>query len=186
MSYWIIFAKIFEVAGWQMCKDCQKFIEKKSKILDLGCGSGLVGKIFQDYFQADVRGVDVKDWRVSSIPFHKIDGLHLPFPEKSFDTTLINYVLHHSADPVGLLREAKRVTKGNIVIYEDLSEGFISKWWCKMHSGLTVGLLKHKNKPSFKTEEEWKKIFEKLGLKTIFQKGVNFFPAKRELFICRA
>lgn len=165
-----------------MCFDCQPFIEKGSKILDLGCGSGIAAKNFQDFFQTKVIGVDIKDRRIFPILFEKINGKTLPFPDCSFDIVLISYVLHHSQNPTLLLKEAKRVSK-RVIVYEDLPEGILSKIYCKFH-GLTFNKFFQKdNAASFKTAKEWKEIFEKIGLSVIFEKRVYNFPVKKELFI---
>lgn len=183
MSFYRIFSKIYQRAAQKMCLDCQDFIQKGSKILDLGCGSGIIGMTFQDYFQAKVIGVDIKDSRIVPLPFKIINGKSLPFPEKSFDIVLINYVLHHSGDPILLLKEAKRVAKDKIVIYEDLPEGFLSKLRCKIHGVSFNKFFKIKNRPSFKPEREWEKVFKKIGLNIIFKRRINNFPVKKELFI---
>jgi len=120
--------------------------------LDLGCGSGVVGKTFQEFFQANLLGVDIKDRRINDIPFKLIDGKTLLFPENSFDVTLINYVLHHSRDPIALLKEAKRVTKDKIIIFEDLNQGFLSKIFCRLHGISYDKLFGNPTKTSFNTE----------------------------------
>lgn len=183
MSYYRIFSKAYQGAAQRMCLDCQDFIKKGSKILDLGCGSGIVGKSFQKFFQAEVIGVDIQDNRIYPIPFELIDGKKLPFPEKSFDVVLISYVLHHSGNPTLLLKEAKRVTRDKIVIYEDLPEGFLSRIICKIHGISFDKIFKNQSQTSFKLEEEWKKIFREIRLNTIFKKRINNFPVKKELFI---
>lgn len=161
-----------------MCRDCRDFIKKGEKILDLGCGSGIAGKEFQKFFKAEVTGVDIKDNRIVDISFQIIDGKNLPFPEKSFDTVLINYVLHHSNDPASLLKETKRVAK-KIIVYEDLPEGLLSKIYCRLH-GLTFNkFFQGGNIASFKTNREWEEIFRKIGLNIFFQKKINHFPGKK-------
>ena len=153
-----------------MCHDCQGFIEKGSKILDLGCGSGIATKGFGDSFEAKIVGVDVRDNRIIDIPFIKIiDGENLPFDDNSFDVTLINYVLHHCSNPERLLKEAKRVSR-KIIIFEDLPEGIISKLICKLHQITFFG--GERRKFHFKTKKEWEDLFNKLGLKVIAQKRV--------------
>ena len=168
-----------------MCFECQNFIERGSKILDLGCGSGIVAKSFQDFFQSEVLGVDIRDNRIYSIPFKIIDGKFLSFPENSFDAVLINYVLHHSEDPISLLKEAKRVSRDKIIIYEDLPEGFLSKLGCKIHGASFNSFFKIKNQASFKTERQWEEVFKNIGLKIIFKKEVNSFPIKKGMFVLR-
>ena len=170
-----------------MCFDCRNFIKKNSEILDLGCGSGIVAKNFQDFFQSKIIGVDIQDKRIIPIPFKIIDGKHLPFGDKSFDVVLINYVLHHSENPITLLKEAKRVTRDKIVVYEDLSEDIFSKFLCWFHK-ITFSWLFQKNKVfdgMFKNTREWKDIFDKLGIKTVFQKVFphTIYPLKRQMFV---
>ena len=183
MSYYRIFAKTYKRAAQKMCLDCQDFIQKGSKILDLGCGSGIIGMTFQDFFQAKVIGVDIKDNRIYPLPFKIINGKSLLFPENSFDVVLINYVLHHSGDPILLLKEAKRVTKDKIVVYEDLPEGLLSRIICKIHGISFDGIFKNQNQTSFRPEREWEKNFKKIGLNIIFKRRINNFPVKKELFI---
>ncbi len=198
-----IFSKIYERADKIMCLDCRGFIKKGSKILDWGCGTAIVGKTFQDFFQAELFGVDVQDVRTVKIPFKITDGKNLSFPENSFDVVLINYVLHHSKDPISVLKEAKRVARDKIVIYEDLPEDILSKLICKIHGFTFSNFFQNPNKTSFKTElpkeakvkmrtkfsfaseREWEKIFQELGLNIVFKKRVNNFPAKKELFVLR-
>lgn len=185
MYYWIL-SKIYERAAGKMCLICQDFIKKGSKILDLGCGSGIVGRTFQVFFQAEVSGVDIVDRRAVNLPFQIYDGFHLPFPEKSFDGILINYVLHHAEDPIALLKEAKRVSKGKIIIFEDLPEGFFSKLVCKIHGISYSKLFKNPDSPSFKSEKEWEKIFKEIGLNIIFKQRINNLLFKKELFVLGA
>jgi len=166
-----------------MCLDCQSFIEKGEKILDIGCGAGIVAKAFQDFFQTEVIGVDIKDRRVLQIPFKIINGRNLPFPAKSFDVVLIGYVLHHAKDPSALLTEAKRVCRDKIVIFEDLPEGFLSEIICKIHGISFDNFFGNPSKTSFKKEKDWEKNFSELGLDIIFKKRRHNFPVKKELFI---
>jgi len=167
----------------RMCLDCQDFIKKGERILDLGCGSGIVAKNFQDFFQAEVIGADIKDQRVFDVPFKIINGRDLPFPEKSFDTVLISYVLHHVKDPKKLLTEAKRVCRNKIIIFEDLPKDFLSEIICNIHGVSFDGIFKNPSKTSFKKEECWEKIFNELGLNIIFKKRIKNFPPKKGLFV---
>lgn len=181
--YYRIFSKIYERAAIKMCQACQPFIEKGAKILDLGCGSAIIGNKFKEFFQADVIGVDIRDKKILPLPFEIIDGKNLPFPEKFFEAVLINYVLHHTENPTVLLKEAKRVSKDKIIIFEDLSEGFFPKLICKFHGSSFDIFFGNPSKTSFKSEKEWERIFKESGLNVIFKKRINNFPLKKELFI---
>lgn len=185
MRFYRVFQKIYEQAAHKMCQDCEQFIEQESKILDIGCGSAIVANTFQNFFDTEIVGADVIDRRLFPIAFSLIDGKKLPFPSKSFDNILIAYTLHHSKDPIFLLKEAVRVCRGKIFIYEDLPEGLLSKVFCKIHSFSFDKLFGNKNKTAFKTEEEWQEVFKALKLNLIFDKQVSygFEPVKKKLFI---
>ncbi len=183
-----LFIPFYERAAKKMCRDCQDFIKKKSKILDLGCGSAIVAKEFKNFFAASVFGVDIEDKRIYPVPFKIIDGRLLPFAPNSFDVVLISHVLHHSEDPISLLSQAKK-TAPQIIIYEDIPEGFFSKFFCKVH-GFTFNFLfqKKKQKTNFKSINKWEKIFKDLGLKLIYKKRFKeppIYPVKKILFVLK-
>ncbi|MBU4299190.1 class I SAM-dependent methyltransferase [Patescibacteria group bacterium] len=182
MNLYRIFHPFYEKAAKEMSLDCQDFIKEGSKILDLGCGSGIVGKKFQDYFKAELIGIDVKDRRLEKIPFQKFNGRDIPFSENNFDVVLISYVLHHAGDPTALLKEAKRVGE-RVIVYEDLPEGFLSGLFCRLHGISFDKLFGNPNPTSFRTEKKWEDIFKEIGLNLIFKKEIKNFPVKKELFV---
>lgn len=173
MNPYRIFPKIYKISAQKSCRDCASFINKGSKILDLGCGSAIVGKAFKEHFQAEVIGVDIRDLRTNKLPFMEFDGRKLPFPDNCFDTVLINYVLHHAGDPEILLREAKRVSRDKIIVQEDLPDNFISNLYCKLHGFSFDKFLGNPSKTTFKSEKDWRKMWRELGLKVMFAKQIN-------------
>ena len=182
-----LFKPVYEYAAQGMCEECKDFVSRNSKILDLGCGSGIVIDGFRKRFDSEVFGVDIIDNRVIDIPFKKIEGDDLSFfPDNSFDTVMISFVLHHSKDPIGLLKEAKRVARKNIIIYENLPEGFVSRFCCKIH-GISFAWLFQKNKETgkFFKKREWLDIFKNIGLNLIYEQRVSSLinPLKEELFV---
>jgi ubiquinone/menaquinone biosynthesis C-methylase UbiE len=184
-----IFCPFYRKAGKDMCIDCANFIPSKSKFLDLGCGSGTIGKEFQRYFDSEILGIDIIDNRIGDFPFKKYNGDNLSFlDDNSFDVVLINFVLHHCKNPKELLKESKRVSNNMIVLYENLPEGIISKFMCFIH-GVSFAKLYQKNLANgkFFTRKEWEEIFEKLGLEVVHSKKVSawFNPMKEHLFILK-
>lgn len=89
------------------------------KILDVGCGVGVVNDLYPDY---DITGIDCSP---GMLRHHK--GKHIlasaneiPFPDGSFDSVVCRSVLHHLPDPKIALAEIKRVLKpgGKFVCWE--------------------------------------------------------------------
>jgi len=177
-----LFRKQYEKAGREMCKDCVDFIKEDSSLLDLGCGSGIIGKEFGRFFNSEVLGLDIIDNRVVEIPFRRYNGNNLSFlKDNSYDAVLINFVLHHCQNPIELLKEAKRVSKGIIVIYENIPEGLLSKLFCYFH-GISFACFfqKNGNKGNFLKRKEWEETFEKMGLKVVYSKRCSGIKLMKE------
>ncbi|RFU25117.1 hypothetical protein B7463_g11218, partial [Scytalidium lignicola] len=109
------------------------YIKPNHTILDVGCGPGSItadlaalvpqGKVIggdavssvveQATALAESRGL-------KNISFQTIDANELPFPDNSFDIVFCHQVLQHVKDPVGILKEMRRVAKpGGIVAARD-------------------------------------------------------------------
>lgn len=184
-----VFYSLYWMAAEKRCKECEAFVRKGDRVLDLGCGSGVIAKVFQKNFQIDVLGADIQDSRVVDLDFQLIDGKSLPFPSKSFDIVFIFHVLHHACDYLDLLKEAKRVSRKKVIIYEDVPRGFFSNLFCQVHGFLFNTLfMSESGKTYFKSKEDWLKLFESLGLQVVFQKQrksllANFYPIKYIQFV---
>lgn len=89
------------------------------KILDLGCGSGLIAGHFS--VGNEVIAADVLDQRATpqngSFQFRLIDSTLLPFEDGSFDIVIYNHVFYCTADKLAQLKEIHRVLAGNGICY---------------------------------------------------------------------
>jgi len=185
-----IFYPVHQKVARAVCHECEDFIEKGSKILDLGCGRGVLTIALRDYFQAESVGIDIKDQRVlKNFPFQIYDGENLPFPDNSFNITFMGYVLHHAKYPEKVLSEAKRVTKEKIIILEDLPEGILGKMLAKIHQ-LAYAFIFQQKDFHIKNEKKWEKFFRDLDFKTVFSKRITKriiwlfpLPQKRIMFV---
>lgn len=189
MKMYRLFYKIFQSAADKKIQECKPFIKKGSRILDVGCGSGVTAKLLHDFFGAEVVGADVKDNRIHQVPFKLIDGRNLPFPDNYFDAVLISFVLHHAKDPVALLKESKRVSAELVIVYEDIPENFFSKFICLIHIFLSSKMKFYpsiSNLSSFKKEAEWERIFDSLGFLVISKKNIRSFPLKKIQFVLKS
>ncbi|MFV1980697.1 MAG: class I SAM-dependent methyltransferase [Rhodothermia bacterium] len=95
-------------------------LDRPLTVLDLGAGEGYVGHEIQKRGHHSVTLCDVRDSNDTDLPFVLYDGLELPFGDDWFDATILVFTLHHCEDHLAVIREAKRVTAGRIVILESV------------------------------------------------------------------
>jgi len=190
MKFWKLFKKLYERAAEKMVFEMEGFIKEKEKILDLGCGSGILAKKLKEKLKVEILGIDVTDKRIEKIPFQKFDGKKIPFKENSFETILISFVLHHTQNPIEILKEAKRVAK-KIIVFEDLPENTLGRIRCYLHLHSWKFLFKNTSLNfNFLKEKEWEKVFKNLNLKLIKKKDFTHFlgfldPVKKKIFVLK-
>jgi SAM-dependent methyltransferase len=102
-------------------------IPRNASILDVGCGDGLLSSRIKDLRpDIEIRGIDVLVREVTHIPVELFDGQTIPEPAGSVDIALLVDVLHHTDDPMILLREAARVARHGVVIKDHTRDGFLA------------------------------------------------------------
>ncbi len=149
-----------------------------ARVLDVGCGDGALDQlIMQLRPDVSIEGIDVLVRPSSRIHVKRFDGAEIPYPDASFDAVVFVDVLHHTANPVQLLREAKRV--GKIILIKDhCKEGFLAcptlrmmDWVGNAHHGVSLPY-------NYWSRAQWTATFEKLGLKvTAINERVGLYPA---------
>jgi SAM-dependent methyltransferase len=96
-------------------------------VLDVGCGDGTISALIaRARTEISISGVDVLARSSAQIPVLKFDGKRLPFPDKSFESVMFIDVLHHTDNPLVLLKEAKRVAKDLILLKDHIRDGFLA------------------------------------------------------------
>jgi SAM-dependent methyltransferase len=93
-------------------------------LLDVGCGDGKLARSLQGR-RPDLRieGVEVLLRKHTWIPVTAFDGTTLPYGEAHFDGVMLIDVLHHTPDPLLLLREALRVSRRWLVLKDHQRQG---------------------------------------------------------------
>ena len=86
------------------------------RALEFGCSDGLCSDLVQRETGARVTGIDVlrdvgAGFKRASLSFARANGLHLPFPDATFDLTYSIATLEHVPDPRAAIHELLRVTK---------------------------------------------------------------------------
>lgn len=138
-------------------------LKKGETVLDLGSGTGHTARaLIKKGFE--VRCVDYSDMNIfeETKPI-LYDGVNLPFEKNSFDTALLITVLHHTPDPIRIIKETSRVAK-KIIIMEDTYNNIFQKWAVFVMD--SIGNMEFFGHPhTNKTDSQWKKEFKKMGLK---------------------
>lgn len=155
------------------------FIPANARVLDIGCGSGLLAKrIMALRPDVSIEGIDVLVRPGTEIAVTEFDGDTIPWPDGHFDIALFVDVLHHTEAPARLLAEAKRVSKGGIVIKDHFREGMLADatlrfmdWVGNAQHGVVLPY-------NYLSDPEWRGIWSKLGLKVErLTDKVGLYPA---------
>ena len=179
--------RIIQKRTEKIVNNCDEFIKAGERILDIGAGGGWIGEEIQKRKNVDITLLDITDFNQTDLKLVLYDGKNIPFPDNSFDTSLLIFVLHHCHNPLKILEEAKRVTKEKIIIIEDIPASLINKIFLCFWDVVTnfPSLI---NPPgenitfNFKTISQWQKIFNDLQLKIIFQKEFQSNKLVRQVF----
>jgi ubiquinone/menaquinone biosynthesis C-methylase UbiE len=173
--------------GFEMAKEIAAHLRAGSRVLDVGCGSGYIAHHLSALLGQPAHGIDVEPSAEAPIAYRRFDGKAVPYEDGAVDAVLFCYVLHHAADAVPLLAEARRVLArgGRIVIYEDTPRTWFDRFWCWRHD--------RKWRPrtgpcTFRRDDQWRNLFEQLGLRVVFGRALSRwrdpgYPVARSFYV---
>ena len=156
---------------------------QKPKLLDVGCGHGLIHPYLAGYFA--ITGTDVagevltlaaqQNPDVSYVPY---DGAKLPFADASFDLALAICVMHHvpPAEWLKFLGEMKRVVKpdGGIFIFEHNPFNPLTRYVVS-HNELDHGVR-------LLSGGRLRKLMREAGLRAPLTENILFTPFSQRFF----
>jgi SAM-dependent methyltransferase len=148
------------------------------RVLDLGCGDGLIGgKVAGLRTDLHIVGMDIDARADAPLPVQPFDGRTVPMADRSIDTVLLVDVLHHASDPLQLLREANRVADDAIVLKDVTIPGRLDEPTLRFMDW--VGNARH-GVPlpyNFWSQREWREAFARLGLRVEeVRRRLNLYP----------
>jgi ubiquinone/menaquinone biosynthesis C-methylase UbiE len=139
-----------------------------ASVLDVGCGDGsLAAMLLESRPDLSITGLEVLARPATRIPVQLFDGTHIPFEDRSFDIVMFVDVLHHTVDPMVLLREAARVARLGVVIKDHVAQGLFAKTRLRLMD--YVGNARHGVSLPYNywTEKQWREAQSELGIKPV-------------------
>jgi SAM-dependent methyltransferase len=155
-----------------------RLLPEGASVLDVGCGDGLVAKVIGELRpDAGLQGIDVMVRRTTHVPVTEFDGTTIPFADGAFDVVSFVVVLHHTDDPMVLLREAARVAAKAVIVKDHLLNGFLAERTLRYMD--RVGNVKHGVVLPYNywPRQRWMAAIETLGLRpTTWEEGLHIYP----------
>jgi SAM-dependent methyltransferase len=171
-----------------LARELSALLPVNGQVLDVGCGDGLLAALMQkDKPNVVITGIDVLVRDHTHIPVVKFDGTTIPFPDRSFDTLVFVDVLHHTDDPVLLLREATRVARNTIVIKDHTLEGFAAGPTLRFMDRIGNRRYNVALPYNYWPKQEWLNAFEALGLTLrTWKSKLDLYPCYVDWFVGRS
>lgn len=149
-----------------------------AEVLDVGTGDGLIAHLIQR-LRSDIRicGIEIFLRKDPFIPIDSFDGRTIPFPDASFDVVMLIDMLHHTDDPVAMMREAVRVTRNSILIKDHTADGPFARRLLRMMDW--VGGARHgfALPYNYLATKQWDDAIGNLGLTVAsWQKTLSLYP----------
>jgi ubiquinone/menaquinone biosynthesis C-methylase UbiE len=159
----------------------KKTCDTTNNILDVGSGNSVIAKgLIEDGYRITLLDIKNKSFFKDFGPI-LYNGERIPFAENQFDVALLITVLHHTPDPVVLIKEVSRVSKKIVIIEEVYSNMFQKKLTFFIDSLFNLQFTNHPH--SNKKDREWRKIFKELKLEVLYEEyWKSFFFLKRVLY----
>ena len=171
-----------------------ELIPLNARVLDVGCGDGLLAHLIaNERPDIKINGVDVLIREKTYFTIDKFDGRTLPYADNAFEVVMFTDVLHHTDDPMILLKEAKRVSSNSIVLKDHTQDGFLDGPTLRFMD--YIGNAKHGVSLPYNywTEKQWHDAITELDLKIdkwkhnlkLYNSFANFFFGRKLHFVAK-
>lgn len=170
-----------------------RYLNEEGKILDLGCGEGMLSNSLARLFpKAEIRGIDLdaekiqeaQACKLDNVTFQKAEAGEFAFEEA--DAVIFNDVLHHNSykEQERLISHAADLLKNDgLLILKEVDS-------CDKKDKFMTTFLDKKLYPedelNFRNKESWKAILEKYKFELLkIEVAKHLFIASRTVFIAK-
>jgi ubiquinone/menaquinone biosynthesis C-methylase UbiE len=160
-------------------------LSEGTTLLDVGCGDGLLTHLVSSRRPgSEAHGIDVLLREKTHISVVQFNGDVIPYPPKSFDVVMFVDVLHHTDDPMILLREAFRVARKAILIKDHTLKGIMADPTLRFMDLIGNARYNVKLPYNYWSESKWRDTFKTLGMNIVHWKSkLNlYYPPARWIF----
>jgi SAM-dependent methyltransferase len=155
-----------------------RLLPQGARVLNVGAGDGrLAQMVSAERPDVVIRGLDVLVRGGAQVPIDAFDGRTLPLGDGSVDAVLFIDVLHHADDPLELVREAARVSRGVIIIKDRALDGFLAGPTLRFMD--RIGNARHRVALPFNywPREKWLAVLDRLGLSIVeWRSALGLYP----------
>jgi ubiquinone/menaquinone biosynthesis C-methylase UbiE len=160
-------------------------LSEGATLLDVGCGDGLLTHLVSSRRpDIEAQGIDVLLREKTHISVVQFNGDVIPYPPKSFDAVMFVDVLHHTDDPMILLREAARVARKTILIKDHTLKGILAEPTLRFMDLIGNARYNVKLPYNYWSESKWRDTFKTLRMNIVHWKSkLNlYYPPARWFF----
>jgi ubiquinone/menaquinone biosynthesis C-methylase UbiE len=175
--------------AYDMALEIARELPIKSRVLDVGCGSGFIAHHLSAMLNAKTIGLDLAASAEAAIDYRQFDGKRFPVSDRSVDAVLLCYVLHHAQDLSILMKELQRVLSfaGQAVIYEDIPSSWWDRFICWIHD---MKWRKRTGPCTFRNESEWRSLFNSAGFDVLTERQLSrcrnlTHPVRRRFYVLK-
>jgi SAM-dependent methyltransferase len=148
-----------------LSKRLAELIPPGFQLLDVGCGDGFITQLVaRARPDISVCGLDVLERKRSHVPVTFFDGEVIPYDDAAFDGVMFVDVLHHTQDPMVLLREAARVARKIIVIKDHLLNGLLAGSTLRFMDNVGNARYSVSLPYNYWSQQRWLEAFQAVGL----------------------
>ena len=137
---------VMERRARQLLGQVGAWLPTEGPVLDLGSGTGHLAARVERERGLEVITADVSDIHVAGrTPVLIVDGV-LPFAEGTFSAALLCFMLAYPHNPVAVLAETARVTRGPIILVQSLHANRLGYAWLRVREFLWTIVAFHTSK----------------------------------------
>lgn len=157
------------------------------RTLKIGNGLGYVSELIRPLAkELTILDVEIFSETVNKNQVQIYDGYPIPYPDKSFDTTILIYTLHHIPNNIRYFQEIMRVTNKRIILLEETFNNIFQKihlyyrdWRINKKAGQTCKLFWD----SYFSRKELNKLIKKENLVEVYRYTKKHKSYFKELLI---